>query len=214
VTYIAEQIANIPKTQNLVPVRLHFGISAFGVNIWTGDEGEDLVPEHTEDSGDEELYVVIVGGATFTVAGDTIEAPAGTLVYVSPGDNRKAVASAAGTQVLAIGATPGKAWEAGDWELWMPVRGAYEAKEYDRAIELTRQRLVEHPDSPGLVYNLACLEALVGRPDEALEHLEQAIGMRDSFREFARGDDDFAPLRDDPRFLALTGQTEAAGSGA
>ena len=195
-------------------MRLHFGITAFGVNIWTGDEDEDLVPEHEEEGGDEELYVVLAGRATFTVAGDTVDAPAGTLVYVPPSEKRKAVAAAAGTQVLAVGATAGKAWEPGDWELWWPAREAYEKKEYERALELTRQRLVEYPESPGLLYNLACLEALVGRSDEALEHLEQAIAARDSFREFARGDDDFASLRDDPRFLALTGKAEPAGAGA
>ena len=211
-TYAVEQVTNIEKSRALVPVRLHFGITAFGVNAWIGDEGVVLVPEHDEESGDEELYVVLAGRATFTIAGDTVDAPAGTLVYVEPAEKRTAVASAPGTQVLAIGATPGKAWEPGDWELWWPAREAYEAKDYERAVELTRQCLVDHPGSPGLLYNLACLEALVGQSDEALDHLDQAIATRDSFREYARGDDDFASIRDDPRFLALTGEAKAAGA--
>jgi quercetin dioxygenase-like cupin family protein len=206
VSYSVARPDEIDRIDNLIPVRLHFGIQAFGVNMWAGEPGEALMPEHGEEDGDEELYVVVAGRATFTVGGDEIDAPHGTLVYVSPDETRKAVAAEPGTRVLAVGATRGKAFEAGDWELWMPARKAYEAKDYERAIELARQQLAEHPGVAVLHYNLACVEALGGRPDDALEHLRQAIELRESFREFAPGDEDFASVKDDPRFLAITGQ--------
>jgi tetratricopeptide (TPR) repeat protein len=214
-TYAVARVGEIEKLgNNLVPVRLHFGIQAFGANIWTGEQGEGLVPEHTEGEDDQELYVVLAGRATFTIAGQEIDAPVGTLVYLPGEEQRKAVAAEPETQVLAIGATRGKVYEASDWELWNPAREAYAAKDYERATELLEEQLAKHPGNATLVYNLACVESLAGRRDAALDHLEQAIELRDNFREFARGDDDFAPLRDDARFLALTGQTEAAGSGA
>jgi mannose-6-phosphate isomerase-like protein (cupin superfamily) len=41
-------------------------------------------------SGQEELYVVLDGNATFEVDGETVEAPTGTFVFVRPESRRKA----------------------------------------------------------------------------------------------------------------------------
>ena len=103
------------------PVRHHLGIGAFGVGTWHGDAGVELIEEHTElaenADGHEELYLVIRGSATFTVAGETIEAPAGTFVAVSdPGTSRRAVAGEDGTAILAVGAPLGRAYEVSPWE--------------------------------------------------------------------------------------------------
>ena len=51
---------------NLIPVRYTLGLRAVGVNAWAADEGGQLIPPHAEDSGSEELYVVLRGRATFT----------------------------------------------------------------------------------------------------------------------------------------------------
>ena len=78
-------------------------VQAFGVNAWTAAEaGGRLIPEHDEvPSGHEELYLVVAGRATFTVDGDEIDAPAGTVVFVrDPAAKRAAVAAEAGTTVL------------------------------------------------------------------------------------------------------------------
>ena len=75
------------------PVRRHFDIQAFGVNAYTAEEaGQRLVEAHREEeNGHEELYVVVTGRARFTVAGEEIDAPAGTLVFVrDPAASRKA----------------------------------------------------------------------------------------------------------------------------
>jgi len=68
------------------PVRRTLGIEAFGINAYTGDAGEHVVEEHDEQGGGagrhEEVYAVISGRATFTVAGDEIDARPGTLVFV------------------------------------------------------------------------------------------------------------------------------------
>ena len=97
------------------PVRHFFEISAFGVNAYVGQaEGELVIEEHAEGEH-EELYVVLGGSARFTVDGETFDAPAGTLVFVPPGIDRTAVAGAADTTVLAIGAPEG-AFPVSDWE--------------------------------------------------------------------------------------------------
>src|SRR5215217_4285931 len=90
-----------------IPVREHLGIRAFGVNAYTPGEEGTLISEHDEaGSGQEELYIVLDGKATFEVDGEAIDAPPGTLVFVGPESLRKAPGD--GT-VLAVGAIPGEA---------------------------------------------------------------------------------------------------------
>ena len=100
-------------------IRIHFGISSFGTNAYTQQKaGGEVVGEHTEsDTRHEELYYVARGHATFTVNGEEIDAPEGTLVYVpDPDATRTAVAHVAGTTVLGLGGAPGEAFTVSDWE--------------------------------------------------------------------------------------------------
>ena len=102
------------------PLRHVLGIGAFGVNAWlTAAAGERVIEEHDEagDQGQEELYVVVRGRATFTVDGTTVDAPAGTCVAVTDASlTRGAVAAEEGTVVLAIGAVRGQGFTPSDWE--------------------------------------------------------------------------------------------------
>src|SRR5438046_10425004 len=89
-----------------IPVREHLGIHAFGINAYTPGEDGTLISEHDEaGSGQEELYIVLDGKATFEVDGEAVEAPPGTFVSVRPESRRKA--SGDGT-VLAARTTPGE----------------------------------------------------------------------------------------------------------
>src|SRR3954452_6916853 len=94
----------------LLPVRRHLGIEAFGANARVaGAAGEVLVMPHDAGAGaphatggHEELYVVLRGRATFTLDGEQVDAPAGTLLFVrDPAVTRSAVAAGGGTAVLA-----------------------------------------------------------------------------------------------------------------
>jgi mannose-6-phosphate isomerase-like protein (cupin superfamily) len=99
-------------------VRRHFDIQAFGVNGITANADEELVEPHDElGDGHEELYAVMSGHAAFTVDGEDLDAPAGTLVFVrDPGLIRSARATVDGTAILAIGARPGVPFEVSGWE--------------------------------------------------------------------------------------------------
>lgn len=102
------------------PVRHHLDIDVFGIGAYQAAEpGQVVIEEHDEAGGDDhhELYFVHAGRAEFTIAGESFDAPAGTLVYLNdPKLIRKAVAAEAGTTVLAIGAGPGVAFEPSEWE--------------------------------------------------------------------------------------------------
>ena len=107
------------------PVRRHLDIASFGTNAYTAENAGDLVVEpHTEDEF-EELYVVVGGAARFTVDDETLDAPAGTLVLVTPPSRRVAHATQPGTTILAVGAVPGRAYTVSDWEdRWIERAGA------------------------------------------------------------------------------------------
>jgi tetratricopeptide (TPR) repeat protein len=194
-----------------IRVRRHLDVGGFGVNAYSpGEATRRVIEDHTE-SGPaagrhEELYLVTQGRARFTVGDEELDAPAGTLVFVrDPETNRGAVAEDSDTTVLALGGKRGEAYEVAAWEDFADAWPHYRAKEYDRAIEIFGQALERHPDNPSGLYNLACCESLSGRPDEAIEHLTRAVELNEPFREYAKTDSDFDPVRDDPRFAALVG---------
>jgi len=187
-----------------VPIRRRFGIASFGVNAWSGEAGATLVPEHDEKStGHEELYLVTAGHATFTVAGETVEAPTGTLVFVGePGTSRGAVAGPTGATIVSMGGKPGEAFEENPWEVNSEVYPLFDRGEHEQAKRLLEEALDEHPGAGGLLYNLACAEAQLGDRETAIAHLLQAVEIEHDFARYAREDDDLAALRDDPRFPA------------
>ena len=199
----AGRLEEIERRDGDIPVREHFGIHAFGINAYERRDGGMLIGEHDEiGSGQEELYIVLEGTATFEIDGETFDAPAGTFVAVGPEAKRKATGT--GT-VIAVGAAPGRPYEALDWgDAWRSHREsmtAYSEKRYADALSAVRRGLEQVPDHPGLHYNCACFEALAGEVgDDTFGHLRQAVELHPSFREQARADDDLASLRDDPRF--------------
>jgi hypothetical protein len=197
------RLDDIERRDRDIPVREHLGIKAFGVNAFIPNADGLLINEHDEiGSGQEELYIVLDGTATFELDGETVDAPAGTFVFVSPESRRKATGD--GT-VLVLGATPGEAYQAIDWGgAWTFHRDsltAYGEQRYADALEAVRGGLEQMPDHPGLHYNYACFATLAGDTgDETFSHLQRSVESFPPFREQARRDEDFTAVRDDPRF--------------
>jgi tetratricopeptide (TPR) repeat protein len=191
------------------PVRHHFGITAFGVNAWTAREaGDRIINEHDESEPDsnEELYLVLRGRAVFELDGDRVVAPTGTLVFARPGVKRTAVAEESGTTILALGGTPGRAYEPVGWEIWAPLRPLYESGEYAEAADRGRALVEAHPQYAELFYNLACCESLAGRTTDAIDHLRRAINLSERCRAYAKDDSDFGPIHHEPAFKELVGR--------
>lgn len=184
------------------PIRSRFGIRAFGTNAYTADVGNEIVEEHTESTyGHEEMYVVVLGHATFTLDGESVDAPAGTIVHLpDPSVKRTAVAEEPGTAILAVGGKPGEAYQPSAWELSFRAT-QMEPKE---AVAYIEEHMDEYPEMPATHYNLACFRALAGDREGALAALGRAAEIDpDAVRTWSESDTDLDSIRDDPRFTAM-----------
>jgi hypothetical protein len=198
------------------PIRRTLGITAFGMNAYTGDAGRHVVEPHTEGAlRHEEVYVILSGLARFTLGEDEVVAGPGTLVYVrDPDTKRGAVALEDGTTVLAIGGRPGKAYEPSASERSIAAAPLRRRSNLEGVLASIREYLQHKPDHPGMLYEVACYEAVLGRRDDALASLRRATEGDPRTAEWARGNEVFASLKDDPEFLLITGQAETRGPGA
>jgi hypothetical protein len=201
-----DDIEGVPVFGTLVwkPVRRTLGVTAFGINAYTAaNAGDEVVEDHDETPlGHEEIYAVVAGHATFTVDGEEVDAPVGTLVFLDdPKQQRAARAVEAGTTVLAIGGMPGT-HEISAWEYIFPSLPARNAEDWDTARQILEDAIAEN-DHPSIHYHLACVEARAGNRERALDELNVAVERRPRLLGPMGGEEDFASIRDDPRFPKL-----------
>jgi len=104
------------------------GVSAFGVSIVDLGPGADEYPEHDhaedglggemfakrpEQLGQEEVYVALRGSGTLEADGERYRLDPDHIVRVGPAVKRKVLAGPEGLRLLALGATPGEAYDSG-----------------------------------------------------------------------------------------------------
>jgi uncharacterized Ntn-hydrolase superfamily protein len=90
------------------------------------------------------------------------------------------------------------------WDALRTASGFYRALDYDSGIRILEEAAERFPDDPTILYDLACYESLDGRREAAIEHVRRAIELEPGYREAAAVDEDFATLRHDESFRALT----------
>src|SRR5689334_745999 len=191
-----DDLAKVPVAHGLEwrPIRRRLGIRAYGINAYTAAKpGDWVVEEHTESSGHEETYIVLSGRATFTIDEEQIDAPAGTIIFI--GDTtlkRMARSEEEGTTVLAVGGWPDKPFEPSSWEWFFE---AY-AQTPEEGLATMQDAIAQLGERPELLYHLACMEAKLGRLDDARRHLDRAIELRPALAESAAEDDDLSALRE------------------
>jgi mannose-6-phosphate isomerase-like protein (cupin superfamily) len=181
------------------PIRRTLGIEAFGMNAYTGENvGDDVVERHSEERlGHEEVYLVLAGRATFELDGESLDAPAGTMVFLrDPTVRRYASAAEPGTTVLAVGGKPGEAYTPSAWEWYFEAERFRDPLDPEAALRLMDEANERFPDHVGVVYSTACWLALAEREDEALETLRRAVELDPRTREWAADDEDLASVRD------------------
>jgi tetratricopeptide (TPR) repeat protein len=205
-----DELDAIPIADGVVwrPLRRRLGIRAFGTNVYTSEGvGQHVVEDHDElgggAGGHEEMYVVVRGRARFTIDGQDLDAPAGTVVFIrDPALKRVAFEEEEGTVVLAVGGEPGKAYEVSPWEHTFAAIPLLRAERWEEAIAVYEAGLREHPENASLLYNLACAESLSGRVVDAITHLQEAIRRNPPYRKNAAADPDFDAIRHEPGFPA------------
>jgi hypothetical protein len=173
------------------PLRAAIGARIVGMGAYTADHaGQDVVEPHrdADGMGHEEVYVVLRGRAAFTLDGEALDAPAGTVVRVDPEVHRHAVAAEPGTAVLALGGHP--TFEPSSSE-WIERARPHIRSDPDRARAIVDDLRAQRPESPGLPIAEALLAA--GRGDR--EAAATALSRVDpSYREALRADPDLGAL--------------------
>lgn len=208
VVHLDELVPGRPEGVDWIPLRVELGISAFGASAYRADAGEMVVPRHAERPGGgagvhEELYVVVRGRATFTVEGETFDAPTGTCVFAVPGELREARAEEAGTLVLVVGARAGEAYRVAPWEYGNRAARAAQLGDVDELESVVEEGVAAYGEHVTMLFGRACVAAQRGRRDEALAFLLRAVqdpDFGDWARELAGKEPLLDPIRDDPSF--------------
>jgi len=194
-----------PATLTWRPVRLTLGVEAFGTNAYTAEEaGVDVVEPHTEspELGHQELYFVARGRAKFILDGEEHDAPAGTYVFVpDTATHRHAIAEEPGTTVLSFGGPP--VFKPSAWEWTFRASNLKKKGDLEGARKLLAEGLEAWPQSPSILYELGCLQAVEGNKEAALDSLRQALDREPRLREYLETDDDLLSLREETEFKAL-----------
>jgi mannose-6-phosphate isomerase-like protein (cupin superfamily) len=104
------------------------GVSAFGISIIDLAPGADEYPEHDHSEegiggqmfakrpgqlGQEEVYVALKGSGTVEADGEQYPLDPEHVVRLGPDVKRKVIPGPDGLRLLALGATPGRAYQAG-----------------------------------------------------------------------------------------------------
>ena len=196
------------------PVRRQFGIKAFGINAYTAEEaGQRVVEEHSEDGGHEELYVVLRGRATFMVDGDELDAPAGTIVPAprgpcaapSPPSRGQPCSRSARSRARSSSRPAGSGSSP---RVALLEQGDERARGGSSRLESRPIRARGGAVQPR-VHRGAARRTATRPSNSSNARLELD---REAVAKYAPSDEDFASIREDPRFLAITGQPDAVGA--
>jgi mannose-6-phosphate isomerase-like protein (cupin superfamily) len=88
------------------------GVTAWGMNVERLPAGWQDFPDHDHsEQGQEEVYVVLAGDGTLYADGETWSLAPATFARVGAEQKRRIVPGSQGITLLALGGTPGKAYE-------------------------------------------------------------------------------------------------------
>jgi uncharacterized cupin superfamily protein len=92
------------------------GVTAWGMNIIDMPPLWQDYPEHDHsEDGQEEVYLVLSGSGELIAGERTVLLDQGSMARVAPEVKRKLLPGPHGMTVLALGGTPGKAYEPPSW---------------------------------------------------------------------------------------------------
>ncbi len=87
--------------------------------------------------------------------------------------------------------------------LYMGANGLVALGEHEQGLEWARQALAMDSDEPMVLYNVACIQSLAGRLEDAIDSLEKAVRSGLTQRGWLEHDSNLDPLRGCARYQAL-----------
>ena len=90
--------------------------------------------------------------------------------------------------------------------LYMGANGLVALGDTERGLEWADRALALDPEDPMLLYNIACIKAMAGAGDAALDCLERAVAGGFRYRGWLEHDSNLDSIRSHPRFQALMEQ--------
>jgi hypothetical protein len=194
----AETLPVVDGTIEWIPLRRRLGIRAFGTNAYrAASAGDDVIEDHVETPGQEEMYVIVAGRARFTIGEEELEAAHGDAVFLPDATvRRSAVALEDGTIVLGVGGWPDKPYHSLPWEPIFLAADSMDRGDWAAAAEILERDSGDHREHPRIRYRLACCRAQLGELEPALAELRAALDALPDLREDAEGDELLAPLRE------------------
>ncbi len=96
--------------------------------------------------------------------------------------------------------------------LYMGANGLVALGEFDRGLEWANQALDLDTGEPMVLYNVACVQSLAGRIEEAIDSLEKAVRSGLTQKSWLVHDSNLNPLRQHPRYQALIQFLERQGA--
>ena len=97
-------------------IRAGLGVTSFGMQVFDLPPNFDSWPEHDHsDDGQEEVYTVLDGAITLHAGGESHEITPGVFARVASGVSRTLATGDQPARVLALGGTPGAAYEVQEW---------------------------------------------------------------------------------------------------
>ena len=90
--------------------------------------------------------------------------------------------------------------------LYMGANGLVGLGEYEKGMEWAHQALAINPDEPMVLYNVACIQSMAHRYEDALDSLEKSVGSGLMHKDWLEHDSNLDPLRRLPRYKKLIKQ--------
>lgn len=72
-----------------------------------------------------------------------------------------------------------------------------------KAMEWVKRLAATDRDEPAILYGIACLYSLIGKPEEAVYYLSKSVDAGFAHRQYLEKDGDFDPIRHHPRYIEL-----------
>jgi len=72
-----------------------------------------------------------------------------------------------------------------------------------KAMEWVKRLAATDRDEPAILYGIACLYSLTGKPEEAVYYLSKSVDAGFAHRQYLEKDGDFDPIRHHPRYIEL-----------